>query len=87
MVIVDMSWLRHLPLLVFFLSMTTLLFEIYFPVLVMFSSTRKFLLGFGVLFHFGIALLVGIWSFSLVMIAPYILFASFWDKYLLKKSL
>ncbi|MEZ0393125.1 MAG: HTTM domain-containing protein [Pseudobdellovibrionaceae bacterium] len=76
MVIGDFTWTRHFPLLIVFLSFSTLLFELYFPVLVWVQSLRKYLLMAGVLFHAGIGIFMALWSFALLMVSPYILFLS-----------
>ena len=76
MVIGDFLWLRHFPFVIVFLSFTTLLFEIYFPVLIWVKAVRRPLLLMGLFFHLGIGFLMALWSFSLVMLAPYLLFLS-----------
>ncbi len=89
MVIFDMTWMRHVPLLVVGLSIFTVLFEIYFPLMVTNQRLRKFTLMMGVGLHMGIGFLVAIWGFSFVMMAPYILFMSeeWTNKHLLKFKL
>ena len=52
----------------------SVLFEIYFPAFVIVKKSRPWVLMIGVCFHFGIALLVAIWGFSFIMMAPYVLF-------------
>ena len=74
MVVVDMTWTKHIPLVVVGLSMLTVFFEIYFPFLIANKFTKNISLIFGVLFHLGIASLVAIWGFSFIMLSPYILF-------------
>ncbi len=74
MVIGNFLWLRHFPFLIVFLSFSTLLFEIYFPVLVWVKTLRKPALIVGLMFHLGIGFVMALWSFSLVMLAPYLLF-------------
>lgn len=74
MVVINLSWLRHLPFVIVILSFSTILFEIYFPVLVWVRSQRSRMLTMGVMFHSGIGLVMALWSFSLVMISPYVLF-------------
>jgi hypothetical protein len=73
-VITDMTWTRNFPWLIVFVSFSTILFEIYFPIAVWIRPLRKYVLGFGVLFHTGIALIMALYGFALVMMAPYILF-------------
>lgn len=74
MVIADLTWVRHLPLLVVLISFSTILFELYFPVLVWVRPLRKYFLAAGVLFHAGIGVVMALWSFALIMISPYLLF-------------
>ncbi len=74
MVIADFSWMKHFPIAIAVLSFSSVLFEIYFPVLVWFKGTRRSILIFGFAFHLGIGMLMALHSFSLVMLAPYLLF-------------
>lgn len=70
----DFSFLIHIPWLVALLSFASLLWETYFPVLVWIRSIRKYVLLFGVIFHLSIAFSMNLIEFSMVMIAPYLLF-------------
>jgi hypothetical protein len=74
MVIADFTWLRHVPFLIVLISFSTILFELYFPVLVWVPAVRRYFLVAGVLFHAGIGLMMALWSFAVVMISPYVLF-------------
>ena len=74
MVIADMTWVRSVPYIVIATTFMTVLFEVYFPVLVWNKKIRGFVLVFGVFFHSGIGLLMALWSFALIMMSPYILF-------------
>jgi hypothetical protein len=74
MVIADLTWIRHFPLGIVFVTFTTVLFELYFPVLVWNLSLRKWALWAGVLFHSGIGIIMALWSFALIMLCPYFLF-------------
>jgi hypothetical protein len=76
MVIADLTWTRHVPLLIVAASFTTILFEVYFPVLVWMKPLRKYFLIAGVCFHAGIGTIMALWSFALIMVSPYILFLS-----------
>lgn len=76
MVIFDLSFVRHLPVLVGLMTFGTLFFEMYFPVLVWGKRTRPLALTAGIVFHLGIGFLMALWGFALVMIAPYFLFMS-----------
>lgn len=70
----DTSWLREIPLIIVFATFTTLLFEIYFPVLVWLDKTRRWLLLFGVALHAGIAVSVGLVFFSVAMVSTYFIY-------------
>ncbi len=70
----DFIYLRNFPLLFSIGTFTTLIFEIYFPAMVMFKQTRNFWLILGVLFHLSIGLFMGLIPFSMTMISTYFLF-------------
>jgi hypothetical protein len=72
--VVDMAWTSHWPLLIAGGVFSTLLFEVYFPVLVWRRNLRPWVLFFGGCFHLGIALTMGIWSFAAIMVSSYVLF-------------
>jgi hypothetical protein len=74
MVIADFSWIRFIPMAVVFITFSTILFEIYFPVLVWNLKFRKFFLVTGFFFHAGIGLTMALYSFAIIMLSPYILF-------------
>lgn len=74
MVIADFSFTRHIPVVVVAITFMTVLFEVYFPVLVWFKSWRKWALMFGVAFHSGIGILMALFAFAFVMLSPYFLF-------------
>lgn len=74
MVIANMEWLRYFPWAVVFFTFVTILFEIYFPVLVWVKKLKVPLLLIGISFHMGIGVLMGLWGFALVMLAPYVMF-------------
>lgn len=74
MAVFDFQWASHFPLMIAILVFSTLFFEIYFPMLVWNSKTRTPVLIFGLLFHGGIAISMGIWSFSIIMLSSYFLF-------------
>ena len=74
MTVTDFTWLRHLPALIALLTFSTILFEVYFPVLVWVKKTRPWILLAGFGFHFGIGVVMALYSFAMVMIAPYVLF-------------
>ncbi len=71
---VNLDWAANLPIVLSIATYLTLLWEIYFTVLVWLPSWRKKVLLFGVLFHLGIGFMVNIPYFSLLMIASYSVF-------------
>lgn len=72
--VVDMAWTSQWPLMIAVFVFMTLFFEVYFPVLVWKPKIRPWLLIFGLFFHLGIAVTMGIWSFAAVMVSAYVLF-------------
>lgn len=70
----DLSWLKNFPLVIAGLTFLTVLFEVYFPVLVWFRQTRGWLLLLGIFLHAGIAGTIGLVFFSAVMVSSYVLF-------------
>lgn len=70
----DFSIVAHAPLVVVALTYATLMWEIYFPVLVWVKPLRKFMLLFGVALHLGIAAALNLTFFAAIMIFSYILF-------------
>lgn len=78
----DFTYMAHFPLVIIALTYMTLAWEIYFPVLVWLKPVRNFVLIFGVLTHIGIAIVINIPFFGMLMILTYILFL---DKNLINK--
>jgi len=74
MVTMDLSWLRHFPILIVLLTFSCVLFEIFFTPLIWNPQTRRSVLIAGVFFHLGIAFLMALMNFSVVMMAAYPLF-------------
>lgn len=74
LMIADLSFLRSAPVLVGLMTHSALLWEVYFPALVWLKPLRRYMLVFGVLFHSGIALGMGLYFFSGAMLAAYFLF-------------
>lgn len=70
----DFVWTRNFPTAIAIATFTTIVFEIYFPVLVWFEKTKRFVLGLGLFFHVGIGIALALPTFSAVMLAPYVLF-------------
>lgn len=70
----DLSFFQYVPWLIAFLTYLTVLFEIYFPFAVWIPSLRRYWLALGVFFHFGVAVIMGLHFFSLVMVSGYLTF-------------
>jgi hypothetical protein len=70
----DFTPLSHLPLLLVAGTYLTLMWEIYFPVLIWVKPVRNAMLLFGVALHIGIGLVVNIPFFGALMILSYIFF-------------
>ena len=68
----DLSFMRGFPVIVAMMTISSFLFEIYFPALV-WSRIRKWVLFYGILLHLGIAIGMGLVFFSFVMISAYAL--------------
>ncbi len=74
LVAVDLSFIRNVPILIALVSMSTVLFEVYFIFAVWNIRLRPFWLAFGFMFHLSTAVLMTLWYFFLVMTLPYLLF-------------
>ncbi len=70
----DLSFMYHFPLLIALLTFFTLIFEIYFPIAIWLRSLRPYWLWMGVALHLGIALVMGLYFFALLMISAYVVF-------------
>ncbi|MBC7752877.1 MAG: HTTM domain-containing protein [Moraxellaceae bacterium] len=70
----DFIFLRHFPLIFAVGTFITLLFEVYFPAMMLFKTGRYIYLSLGVFFHLMIGFLLSLMPFSLVMIAVYPLY-------------
>ncbi len=70
----DFSWAAHVPILLIIATFATLLWEVYFPVLIWIKPIRPWMLFFGALFHLGIALALNIPIFAALMVFTYVLF-------------
>ena len=67
----DFSWTASFPALLALMTYSTLLWEMYFPVLIWFPKLRRSMLIGGVMLHGGIALLISLPFFSLIMLSSY----------------
>lgn len=72
----NMEWTVHMPSILALIAHLTVLFEIFFIPLVFNSKTKFYILTVGLFFHLGIALVLGLWAFSAIMLAPYFLFVT-----------
>jgi len=70
----DFSWVAHFPFVVMALTYSSVIWEVYFPVLVWVKPVRYPVLIFGVLLHIGIGLTMSMPSFGFLMMCPYTLF-------------
>jgi hypothetical protein len=70
----NFAFLKSVPLLLTVATYITVLFEVYFPALVWFRRTRRWLLLLGIGLHIGIAVSIGLYFFSIAMLSVYILF-------------
>lgn len=70
----DFSFVSYVPLLIVLATYTTLIWEVYFPVLIWLPRFRYPMLFFGVLLHIGIGVGLSIPFFGTLMIVTYALF-------------
>ncbi len=70
----DFSWMVYFPMFIVVGTYLSLLWEIYFPVLVWVRPLRYWFLGFGVLLHLLIAVMIQIPFFGSLMAITYLLF-------------
>ncbi|PZQ86255.1 MAG: hypothetical protein DI548_07490, partial [Flavobacterium johnsoniae] len=69
--------LKHMPIVSAIGSWAVVLFEIFSPFGFWVPQTRKAWFIFGILMHLGIAVYMGLWFFSLEMIAAYVFFLDY----------
>ena len=70
----DFSWVASFPVLITLATYGTIVWEIYFPVLVWIKPVRRATLLGGLLLHLGIGVALNIPYFAAVMVSTYILF-------------
>lgn len=70
----DLSFVHHFPGVIALIGFLTLLWEAYFPLLVLFRRVRNAALVFGLFLHLGIGLLMNLPFFSYFMTSAYLLF-------------
>ncbi|MEO5970552.1 MAG: hypothetical protein ABIQ95_11545, partial [Bdellovibrionia bacterium] len=68
------SWIGAFPVLIALSTYATMIWEVYFPILVWLKPLRRFTLWGGVMLHLGIGVALNIPYFAAVMISTYILF-------------
>lgn len=71
---IDLTWMSHFPLVIGLMTLTSMLFEIYFPVLIWGRRTRFLMLAFGCMLHMMIGLTLGLVFFSGAILSAYVLF-------------
>ena len=76
LVFFDFSFLYYVPWLVGLITYATLIFEIYFPVMIWVKPVRNYWLWIGFFFHLGIGISMGLYFFSAVMTLSYLVFIS-----------
>lgn len=74
MTTMDFSFLRVIPWVIPLVAYLTIIFEIYFPVMVIWDKTRNWWLLLGLSFHIGIGAFMGLGSFAAAMLSTYFLF-------------
>lgn len=70
----DLKFLSQVPLFFAVSTFVSVVFEIYFAPMMMNDKYRPLWLWLGVLFHLSIGVLLGLMSFSMVMLSTYVLF-------------
>ncbi|WP_374028668.1 HTTM domain-containing protein [Bdellovibrio bacteriovorus] len=74
MTTLDFSFLRAIPWVIPVIAYLTIIFEVYFPVMVAWPKTRYLWLLLGVGFHIGIGVFMGLGPFATTMMSTYFLF-------------
>ncbi|WP_413574482.1 HTTM domain-containing protein [Bdellovibrio sp. HCB290] len=74
MTTMDFSFLREIPWVIPVLGYTTILFEVYFPPMVIWHKSRHIWLFMGLMMHLGIGIFMGLMPFATVMLSTYFLF-------------
>lgn len=70
----NFGFLSYIPLVIVAVTFATIIFEVYFPILIWNKTTRPFILAFGIFLHSSIAVMMNIPFFALLMICPYVFF-------------
>jgi hypothetical protein len=70
----DLTFLQNFPLVIGLLTITTVLFEVYFPAAMLSSRVRPWWLIMGLIFHGMTGIFMSLPFFCLTMVTPYLLF-------------
>lgn len=81
---VDMTWTAWYPWISELATHTTIVWEVFFTVLIWVRPLRPLILFMGFFMHIGIGALMGMWTFGLVMIFGHL---SFWSPNFLRRVL
>lgn len=76
MTTMDFSFLRNIPWVIPIIGFLTIVFEVYFPPMVIWQKSRYIWLLMGVSMHLGIGIFMGLMPFATVMMSTYFLFLS-----------
>lgn len=68
------DWIVETPWVYRSMTYLSLGYQLLFPVLVFVRPVKKWFLLLGVLFHLGIAILMGVFDFGVIMVITYFLF-------------
>ncbi len=74
LVVANWSFLKSFPVLLASMTHFTIIFEIYFPVLVWFKKWRLVCIILGIGLHTGIIFVMGLFFFGVTMMSVYVLF-------------
>lgn len=72
---IDLTWLAWVPWFPYLIAHMTILWEVFFSVLVWNRRLRPLVLAVGTAMHIGIGAFLGMWTFGLIMIFAYLSFA------------
>ena len=72
----DLTWMATVPWMPYLLAHITIVWEVFFCVLIWNRTLRPLILFVGVCIHVGIGAFLGMWTFGLIMIVPYLAFLS-----------
>ncbi|WP_413557024.1 hypothetical protein [Bdellovibrio sp. HCB209] len=76
MTTMDFTFLREIPWIIPIIGYMTIIFEIYFPPMVVWHKSRHAWLLMGVGMHMGIGIFMGLMPFATIMLSTYFLFLS-----------